>query len=78
MREPNYWQPPFDPGPELGAIAVPIISRSGLHGTLSLMWLVDEMDLEELLAMGSLNDLHRASARLGTKLDQKSVSAPEV
>jgi IclR family mhp operon transcriptional activator len=76
LREPNYWQAPFDPGPELGAIAVPILSNTGVHGSISLMWMAEEMLLEDVLAAGSLEDLQKTSARIGVALDKNGIAAP--
>lgn len=77
LREDDYWiEHAFDPGPELGAIAVPILSGSGLHGTLSVLWLQDDFTLEEVLALGTLDDLRRASARIGVALDRSGQKAP--
>lgn len=78
LREPNYWQAPFDPGPEIGAMAVPILSKAGLHGTLSLLWVAEDITIDEVLEVGSLEDLQRASARIGAALDRAGVAAPEV
>lgn len=76
LREPNYWQAPFDPGPELGAMAVPILSKTGVHGTISLTWMAEEMSLDEVLAAGSLLDLQKTSARIGVALDKSGIAAP--
>ena len=78
LREPGYWARPFDPGPEIGAMAVPILSRAGLHGTVSVMWIAGEMSLQEVLAAGSMEDLRRASLRIGAELERAGVEAPEV
>lgn len=78
LREPNYWQPPFDPGPELGAMAVPILSKTGVHGSISLLWMADEMTVDEVLSMESLQDLQRTSARVGVALDKAGISAPDI
>lgn len=76
LREANYWQPPFDPGPELAAMAVPILSKTGVHGSISLIWVAADMELDEVLALGSLQDLQKASARIGVSLDRAKVDAP--
>lgn len=76
LREPNYWQPPFDPGPELAAMAVPILSKTGVHGSISLLWMASDMTLEEVLSAGSLQDLQKTSARIGVALDKSGVDAP--
>lgn len=78
LREPNYWQAPFDPGPELGAMAVPILSKTGVHGSISLLWIAEEMSLEDVLAAGSLQDLQKTSARIGVALDKNGIAAPDL
>lgn len=75
-REAAYWAPPFDPGPELGAMAVPIMSSTGVHGTISLVWIADDMNVEEVLDFGSLEDLRRAAARIGLALEGSGIVAP--
>lgn len=77
LREPGYWvESGFDPGPDLGAMAVPILSRSGLHGTLSVLWMRDDMSLQEVLSLNTLDDLRKASARIGAALDRAGYKAP--
>lgn len=76
LREPNYWSPPFDPGPEVGAMAVPILTPEGIYGTLSLLWVADEMDLDEVLAFGSLDDLRRACVRIAAALQREGIEVP--
>lgn len=78
LREPDYWQPPFDPGPELGAMAVPILSRTGVHGSLSLMWIASESSLEKILSQGGLQDLQKTSAKIGVALGKAGIAAPEL
>lgn len=76
LREPGYWQAPFDPGPELGAMAVPILSQSGVHGSVSLIWMAEDYSVAELVDLGSLADLQRTSARIGVALDKAGIAAP--
>ena len=77
LREKGYWvENAFDPGPDLGAIAVPILSNTGLHGTLSLLWLRDDMSLEEVLDQGRLGDMQAAARRIGSALDRAGLRAP--
>lgn len=76
-REFGYWvERAFDPGPDLGAFAVPVLSKTGLHGTLSTLWLQTDMDLEDVLTMGVLEDMQEASARIVRALDASGVNAP--
>lgn len=78
LREAAYWQAPFDPGPELGAMAVPIISKSGVHGSISILWMIDDMDINEVLAFGCLDDLQKAAKRVAEVLDRERIKAPDV
>lgn len=66
----------FDTGPDLAAIAVPILSKSGIHGTVSILWLRDDTTLEEVLAIGALADMRKAASRIGAALDRKRIKAP--
>ena len=77
LREIDYWvETAFDPGPDLGALAVPILSKTGLHGTLSVVWLRDDMTLEEVLDFGSLADMQRCAQKIGAALARAGQSAP--
>lgn len=78
LREAAYWQAPFDPGPELGAMAVPIISKSGVHGSISILWMVDDMRIDEVLAFGCLDDLQKAAKRVADVLDRERIRAPDI
>lgn len=66
----------FDTGPDLAAIAVPILSRSGIHGTISILWLREDRTLEDILALGALTDMRKAASRIGAALDRKNIKAP--
>jgi IclR family transcriptional regulator, mhp operon transcriptional activator len=77
IRDDDYFvQHAFDPGPDLAAMAVPIRSKSGIHGTLSILWFRDETNAKEVLEMDSLEDLHTAAARIGAAMDRKGIRAP--
>lgn len=78
LREAAYWQAPFDPGPELGAMAVPIISKSGVHGSISILWMIDDMGIDEVLAFGCLDDLQKAAKRVAEVLDREGIKAPDI
>ncbi|NRB03045.1 MAG: helix-turn-helix domain-containing protein [Rhodobacteraceae bacterium] len=78
LREPKYWQAPFDPGPELAAIAVPILSGSGVHGSISILWMADDMRLDEAISLGFLQDIQKTSAKIGATLDKAGVVAPKI
>ncbi len=76
-RDDDYWvEVGFDPGPALGAIAVPITSKSGVHGSVSVLWLSDDMTLDEVLGLGALDDMTRAANRIGRALEAAGQQAP--
>jgi IclR family mhp operon transcriptional activator len=78
LREQGYWiTRGFDPGPDLGAMAVPILSSSGLHGTVSVVWLRDDMSMQDVLDLGALPDLQETAARIGAELDRTGTKAPQ-
>lgn len=76
IREPGYWAPPFDPGPELGAFAVPIKSKSGIHGSMSLLWMTDHAEIDDVLGRGGLEDLKYAATKIEQVLDLTGITAP--
>ena len=77
LRDDDYFvHQGFDPGPDLAAMAVPIPSKTGIHGTLSVLWLRDDFSKEEVLALGSLDDMGRAASRIGAAMDARGISAP--
>jgi len=79
LREVEYWvERVFEPGPDLGAMAVPILSSGGLHGTLSLLWLREDMDLADVLAQDGLDDLRRAAAHIGAAMERAGHAAPVI
>ncbi|KPA21647.1 Acetate operon repressor [Shimia sp. SK013] len=77
LRDADYFlHYAFDPGPDISAIAVPILSRSGIHGTLSILWLREDTTLQEVLALDSLNDMRKAASRIGAAMDKHGIKAP--
>lgn len=77
LRDDHYFVHfALDPGPDLAAMAVPILSKSGIHGTLSILWFRDDTTHEEILALGSLEDLRATSARIGAAMDRNGIPAP--
>ncbi|MEL6424664.1 MAG: helix-turn-helix domain-containing protein [Pseudomonadota bacterium] len=76
VREPNYWAPPFDPGPELGAMAVPIRAGGEVHGTISILWIVAEASLDAVLDHGCLDHLRAAADSIGAALSRRELAAP--
>ncbi len=78
LRDDDYFVTRnFDPGPNLSAIAVPILSRTGIHGTLSVLWQREETSKEQVLAHGAADIMRRAASRIGAAMDRKGLSAPE-
>ena len=57
-------------------MAVSILSESGLHGTLSLLWIRDDMSRQEVLDFGSLADLQKAAMRIEIAMGKAKISAP--
>ena len=78
LRHSLYWAQPFDPGPPLSAMAVPVRGKTGLHGTISLVWIDAETSLDAMIANGGLKDLSRAAERIGQALDRSGVAAPAI
>ncbi len=76
LREPGYGLPPFDPTLELGAMAVAIPTRGGIAGSVSLLWVIEDTPLKEVLATGALDELRRAAARIGATLARDGFEAP--
>lgn len=77
LRDEGYFvQIGYDPGPDLAAMAVPIRSQSGIHGTLSILWFREDRTLAEVLSLGGLDDLKRAASRIGAALDLHGIVAP--
>ena len=77
LRDDDYFVTlGFDPGPDLAAISVPILSETGIHGTLSVLWLRDDTTNAEVLALGSLDDMRSAALRIGAAMDRRGIAAP--
>ena len=57
IREELYWEPPFDETPPIGAIAVPIVTEDGIHGSLSLLWLEEHLSADTVVRSGLLRSL---------------------
>ncbi len=77
LRDADYFvHHAFDPGPDLAAMAVPIASHSGIHGTLSILWMRDDTTLDEILALGGLEDMRRAASLIGNAMDHHKIPAP--
>ena len=77
LRDDGYFvNVGFDPGPDLAAMAVPIQSRSGIHGTLSALWMREDITLPKVLALDAVHDLKSAATRIGAAMDQNGITAP--
>ena len=77
IREELYWEPPFDETPPIGAIAVPIITRDGIHGSLSLLWLEEHLSANTVIRSGLLDRLKASAGNISTKLSESSIPAPD-
>ena len=77
MREELYWEPPFDETPPIGAIAVPIITQDGIHGSLSLLWLEEHLSANTVIRSGLLDRLKASANELSTKLTEGSIAPPD-
>ena len=49
-----------------------------MHGSISILWVAAEMTLDEVLALGSLQDLQETSAKIGVALDKAGIDAPVI
>lgn len=77
IRAELYWEPPFDETPPVGAIAVPIITADGIHGSLSLLWLEEHLSADTVLRSGLLERLKTSARDISTKLSEGSIPAPD-
>ena len=77
QRDDDYFlMHAFDEGPDLAAIAVPIQSDTGIHGTISILWLREDNTLERVLSIGAAEDMKKAAKRIGEEMDRRRVPAP--
>ena len=67
LREPGYYAGFDDEGPELCAIATPIMQGDRVLGCMNLMWVAGTQTVEEF-ASANLPLLKAAAARLASKL----------
>ena len=77
IREELYWEPPFDETPPIGAIAVPIITHDGIHGSLSLLWLEEHLSADTVILSGLLDRLKASAGDISTKLTEGSIPPPD-
>ena len=76
LRDDDYFiYKSFDPGPDLAALAVPILSKTGVHGALSILWMREEQTVEDVLAQGALDDLLSAAQKIGSAMDKNNIAA---
>lgn len=76
IREKDYWEPPFDGTSSIGAIAVIIENDDGIHGSLSLLWLEEQHDLNDVLQAGLLDRLNQAARQIAESLSKHNIKAP--
>lgn len=76
IREKDYWEPPFDGTSSVGAIAVTIENETGIHGSLSLLWLEERHNLNEILEAGLLDRLNKAAKQIAASLSHHQIKAP--
>lgn len=67
----NYGRPPSDDG--LAAIAVPLLDRARVHGSINILWIRSAFTVEEFAAR-HLNDLNDAAAEIVASLKQHRMS----
>jgi DNA-binding IclR family transcriptional regulator len=77
IREELYWERPFDETPPIGAIAVPIITADGIHGSLSLLWLEEHLSADTVIRSGLLDRLKASAGDISIKLSESSIPAPD-
>ena len=78
LRDDDYFiYKSFDPGPDLAALAVPIVSKTGVHGALSVLWMREEHTIEDILGQGTLQDVQSAAHLIGTAMDTQKIPAFE-
>ena len=73
IREELYWEPPFDESPPIGAIAVPIITSHGIHGSLSLLWLEEHLSADTVIRSGLLERLKASTCDISAKITQGNI-----
>ena len=77
IREELYCEPTFDESPPIGAIADPIITRDGIHGSLSLLWLEEHLSADTVIRSGLLERLKESACDISTKLSEGNIPAPD-
>lgn len=68
VRESEYWEPPFDEAPAFGAIAVCIKTDRDVFGSISLMWLEEDISLDDVVSSSMVGKLQTAAQQIAKKL----------
>jgi DNA-binding IclR family transcriptional regulator len=76
IREELYWEPPFDETPPIGAIAIPIITADGIHGSLSLLCLEEHLSADTVIQSGLFERLKAWAGDISTKTIEGSIPPP--
>ena len=76
IRETHYWEPPFDDAPAFGAIAVCIQNKTAIYGSVSLLWLEEDISLETVINAGLADGLKSAAEDIAEKLAKNKITAP--
>ena len=76
IREPNYWEPPFDDTPPFGAVAVCIKNTSGIFGSLSVLWLEENTSLDHVIDAGMVQILTQAAQKIAQRLADNNILPP--
>ena len=63
--------------PPILAIAVPIITEDGIHGSLSLLWLEEHLSADTVSRSGLLERLKASARDISTKLTEGSIPPPD-
>jgi hypothetical protein len=67
---------PFDETPPIGAIAIPIITADGIHGSHSLLWLEEHLSADTVIRSGLLERLKASAGDISTKTIEGSIPPP--
>lgn len=76
LREAEYWEPPFDETPEMGAVAVCIKNKTGIYGSVSFVWLEEHCTLDDVIKEGLVDQLAGAADLIAQTLLANKINAP--
>lgn len=76
IREQHYWEPPFDEDPAFCAIAVCIRNERGIYGSISLIWLEQEISLDQIVKAEMVEKLTSAAQEIADALAKNNIRAP--